>query len=207
LFFWTFIQQGTTLFSDAIFAITALTILGGTYFAWRQLKQSRTGQSLKTLSDLNQIYSEPGITEIRARIFQKKQVYFSEFTKFSNFLDGVGHMVFHLPDDDQKIALEQWAETFVRCWIRMGELVYQKRPISIGRDYVYFEWLASKSRELMKETIGGNGIKISFYEFTNLGYKTLETYKYHEKGFVDENGNCLIFKDSENIKKDFNLKK
>lgn len=131
--------------TDAVLAITVFAI----YLAWRQLRASRTAQNLSTLSHLNELYANDTITAIRSSLFAGRPVSLSEVSKCCSLLDTVGHIVFQLPDDDREIACEQWSETFMRCWIILREFVYAKRPVSIGRDYVYFEWLASRCRESM----------------------------------------------------------
>lgn len=204
------------LFTDAILALTAFVI----YFAWLQLRASRTAQNLSILSHLNELYIEPKIMNIRERLFQGKPVCFSDINKFCNFLDQVGHIVFRLPDDEQEIAYERWSETFIRCWIRLREFVYTKRLISIGRDYVYFEWLASRCRESMIERFNKNEINIKFYEFqpTEPGMELhkiveelpnvkTESYKWTENGFSNNGTRIVEFKDTEKIEKEFKLRK
>jgi heme/copper-type cytochrome/quinol oxidase subunit 2 len=140
---------------DFIYALTGIIILFYTIITWQTLSQLRRSQSLNTLSDLTHYYNQ--ISRARINIFTKQdinvieEVAESDLTKFSNFLDGFGHITYRLPFEDQNIVIERWAETFIRSWIRLSKFIEMKRPDSIIRDYPFFQWLASKSFEFHRK--------------------------------------------------------
>lgn len=157
--------------------IAILSIIVSIIIAAHYIGQLRKSQNLKTLVDLINIYNGNEFNDIRARLFRNEEICFSEGFRLCNLLDEIGHITYELPKKDQKIAIEQWAETFIRCWIRLSELVKAKRPRSIGRDYAYFEWLASKSNVFHENNFQNNNIK-----FYNDKLEVTESY------ILDKNG-------------------
>jgi len=65
----------------------------------------RTSQNLRTLSELIRYFND--LSEIRTKVFIKKEVSLSEVTKLCNFLDDVGHITYRLPPKERDIAIEQ----------------------------------------------------------------------------------------------------
>ncbi len=126
-----------------------------------QTELSRRSQILNTLISLTNYYNR--FSGVRGRLFRDEKISFSECTKFCSLLDEVGQIVYELHDKDQEIAISQWNETFIRCWIKLNKFVQKKRPHSVGRDYAYFEWLANKSREDI-QTKFSKKFKINFYK-------------------------------------------
>jgi len=58
------------------------------------------------------------------------------------------------------------------CWIRLKDFVKDKRKYSIGRDYAFFEWLASKSIEFHDEKF--KTFENHFYKYETTGFDYLE---------------------------------
>jgi hypothetical protein len=67
------------------------------------------------------------------------------------------------------IALERWAEIYIRLWIRLRDFVHSKRELSIKRDYPYFEWLACRGLEFHDERFPD--MDMNFYKFNLLKEK------------------------------------
>jgi hypothetical protein len=178
----------SNIFSDAIYAGTALVILAYTVVTWLTFRQIRTSQNLNTLASLTTYYDR--MRAVRSKIFKNREVTESDATALSNFLDGFGHITIRLHHDDQDIVIERWAETFVRCWIRLSRFVYDKRPHSIGRDYCFFEWLASKGFDFHTKYFSGQNIL--FFEFGDQGFSDKEIWEYYkekrERGFKLKEG-------------------
>lgn len=162
--------------SDILLIATALIIYFYTVATFGQLKQLRLSHNLQTLTNLMPYYNQ--LRDIRAKVFRKRgeSVEFKDCTELSNLLDELGHITYSLPNETQKIAIEQWMETYIRCWIRLKDFVQRKRDYSIGRDYIFFEWLASKSLEILKSMYPYCHIK--FYDYEEKGFVTKERYRY-----------------------------
>lgn len=177
-----------TLFSDAIFAITGLIILGYTFFTWRTIVELRRGQNLNTLANLTKYYD--AIRKTRSKVFTDKEVTNEDRTRLSNFLDGFAHITFKLPDEDKGLVIERWSETLIRCWIRLSKFVNAKRPHSMGRDYCFFEWLAGMSFDYHAKSFERE--KIHFYDFEGDRFRSTEIWEYYEE--AGERGFCLTEK-------------
>jgi len=165
--------------TEAIFLIiTAVTIFWYTYETYNMRKQSAKNQNLMFMSELIKAYDSireaNGLKDIYLgdpRKFMDKDI-FPNCTKVSNFLDGIGQIVYHLSDEERVIALERWAEVYIRLWIRLKDFVIEKRKLSIKRDYPYFEWLASKSLEFHDERFPD--LDINFYNHDGTKYYVSE---------------------------------
>jgi len=196
---------------DFVFGLTGVIVYIYTLFTARTFYQLRRSQNLSTLSNLTQYYNE--ISRARVNIFKKgpvkglKDIEESDLTELSNFLDGFGHIAYHLPPEDQDIVIERWAETFIRSWIRLQTFIYQKREKSIGRDYPFFEWLASKSFEYHRDNFEGRSIK--FYRYRNGEFKFFEIWEQREDGFYPKavSESPVLFKKSDEVEEEHIKKK
>ncbi len=183
------------------------SIIISAYFALRQLNQLRKNQNYNTISNLIELYNR--FRKVRINIFRNEQVDESDKSRLCNFLDEVGYVTYQLPTKDRNIAIGLWAETYIRCWIKLRDFVSDKRPQSIIRDYAYFEWLASKGYEFHRDNFRNNPIKFFEYNKYRDTFESLESYKHNKDG----DGLCLteppdkkekiIFRDSNRIVEEF----
>jgi hypothetical protein len=179
----SWITSERNLFPDSIFAITALIVLGYTFYTWKTVVELRTSQNLNTLGNLTRYYDD--IRDVRSKIFRNSGVTNEERTRLCNFLDGFGHITYKLAERDQDMVIGRWSETLIRSWIRLGKFVEKKRKKSIGRDYCFFEWLASKSFDYHKNNFSSQ--KIHFYEFQGEeDFDSIEAWELHDEGGARE---------------------
>jgi hypothetical protein len=138
-----------------------------------QNELSRMNQNFKFFMDLTLKFDEIG--KARSNVLVGKDN-FEDRTKLCFYLDTIGHLTYRLIKQDERqmeMALEHWAENYIRYWIRLEEFVNEKRKNSIGRDYCYFEWLAYRSFEFHKCRFPSLNIK--FYKVNEIGYfETIE---------------------------------
>lgn len=194
-----------------ILGITAIVIYQYTHQMTTQTNLLRTSQNLKTLSDLIAYFDK--YRDVRQKVFKKEKLLLSEATKLCNSLDSVGHITYRLPREERKVAIEQWAETYIRCWIRLKLFVEDKRACSIGRDYAFFEWLASESLRFQKENFPGPmhfyEFSREYYDFSKGGFRVVETYEHEKNGlrltFTDAEGkkHSIDFRSPEQVQNDF----
>jgi len=170
--------------NDIVLIATAGAILFYAFDTNRIRKQSALNQNLQFMSELIKSYDSMrqeflDIYLGDPRLFMTRD--FAKCAKMSNFVDGVGQIIFHLSETEQNIALERWAEIYIRLWIRLKDFVYGKRWLSITRDYCYFEWLACRSLEFHDERF--RDMDIHFYK-----YKLLkEKYETTDINLIDNN--------------------
>jgi hypothetical protein len=194
---------------DFVFGLTGVIVYIYTLFTARTFYQLRRSQNLSTLSNLTQYYNE--ISRARGNIFKPLKgvldTEISDLTELSNFLDGLGHIVYRIPPEDQNMVIERWAETFIRSWIRLQRFIYQKREKSIGRDYPFFEWLASKSFEYYHYNFEGRSIK--FYRYREGEFNFSEIWEQREDGFYPKavSESPVLFKKSDEVEEEHIKKK
>jgi hypothetical protein len=155
-------QSIILIIQTIILGITGLIVYKYTFEMSEQTKLSRKNMTLNTLIKLTDYYNQFG--DVRGKLFRNEKMKLSDCTRLCNFLDEVGHIVYELPKEDQEIAVAQWNENIIRCWIKLKNFVVKKRDFSIGRDYAYFEWLANKSWEDYKQKFSDK-FKMHFYKF------------------------------------------
>lgn len=162
--------------SEIIFLIiTAVTVFWYTYETYKLRWQSGMNQNLTFMSELIRYYDAMREKNSLKEIYiGDPKTFMSEknlpvCTEVANFLDGVGQIIYHLSEEQRTIALERWAEVYIRSWIRLKDFVEQKRELSIKRDYPYFEWLACRSLEFHDESF--YDMDINFYKYNPLREK------------------------------------
>jgi hypothetical protein len=161
---------------DIVLVVTAGAVFLYTYETYNIRKQSAKNQNLIFMSELIKAYDSmrnhlEDIYTGDPKTFMKKNN-FSKCTNVSNFLDGIGQIVYHLSKEERVIALERWEAVYIRLWIRLKDFVIEKRQLSIKRDYPYFEWLASKSLEFHDERFPD--LDINFYNHDGNKYYVSE---------------------------------
>lgn len=161
------------VFQTIILGATAIIIYQYTHEMTIQNELSRMNQNFKFFMDLTLKFDEIG--KARSNVLVGKDN-FEDRTKLCFYLDTIGHLTYRLIKQDERqmeMALEHWAENYIRYWIRLEEFVNEKRKNSIGRDYCYFEWLAYRSFEFHKYRFPSLNIK--FYKVNEIGYfETIE---------------------------------
>ena len=175
--------------TDIILIVTGIAVFRYTSETNKIRKQSALNQNLIFMSELIKSYNSmrdkfPGIYLGDPTLFMTRD--FNKCAEMSNFLDGVGQIIFHLSETQQdialqNIALERWAEIYIRFWIRLRDFVHEKRDLSIKRDYPYFEWLACRSLEFHDERF--RDMDINFYKYNLLR----EKYVVSEINVIDNN--------------------
>lgn len=157
-----------------------------------QTQLSRRAQNLTTLSKLISDYNT--LRNTREKILKGDRIKLSKFTSLCSSLDQIGMFIYHLPSTEQILLIDQWIETFVKCWTKLKISVDKKRKYNIGRDYAYFEWLANKSFEHYKEVFYPR-FKIRSYKCEDIEFDPLKAdfpisiteedlIKKHEKDFI-----------------------
>jgi hypothetical protein len=175
-----------SLYSHIISTVQLLIVFISAIIAVKQIIHLRRDQNLKTISNLIELYNK--FRDVRIKIFEDQEVRESDKSGLCNFLDEAGYVTYQLPARDQNIAIGLWAETYMRCWIKLRSFVLDKRPNSIIRDYAYFEWLASKGFEFHRRKFPKHQIHFFEYNHYREKYESLKGYE-HEK---DGKGLCLI---------------